>query len=540
MKRGWVGLLVTALLGGCVAHEKNGDRAAAVGDWKSAYFAYRQALASDPDAQGLKDKYEQARAKALEDAERRGQTCARTADWECALAEADFALGVDDGNAQVASFRAQAATEVALLRLDRADALAGREQLESAIEVFHSGRALSQVPAVVARVEQVRAHLLAAGSARLDALSRSRDYGAALQLADLLVPLDGRAREWRASVERERDAFHRAEYERLTREGDAARHHGHWDEAAELYGAAVRLMSSGPAVPRAEHARKVAQAVRLEEGGDWSGAAAHYRAALQTGQDDGSAAEGLERVEVRPYRVALRSVLVAPVRTDGQAWAGATSALLYQAARMVTEAAEHGGHTRLVEMAAAGIPEENRPSLRVEVSLPDGTRLSTPARRGVFIPLDAEVVVGANALDPRSLSLRVVAEGAKGSESLGVVEVPLRKLTGQRGELRLRNGSVLALRLTSVSAEGRTPGAAVGMGPVTGPVTGAGPGTAGGTLPPAPGRSPGGEVIPASGLRPVPTVPAQQPAPGEQEGPSRPGRLRKQPRREVPERVEGT
>ncbi len=49
MKRAVLGFIAAILLAACAAHEKAGDRAAALGDWKSAYTAYRAALAEEPD-----------------------------------------------------------------------------------------------------------------------------------------------------------------------------------------------------------------------------------------------------------------------------------------------------------------------------------------------------------------------------------------------------------------------------------------------------------------------------------------------------------
>src|SRR5688500_13772172 len=95
MKQAVLGLMAAVLLVACAGHEKAGDRAAALGDWKNAYTAYRHALANDPESPELKAKYDQAREQALQDAQKRAQTCAQVEDWSCALAESDFALSVD-------------------------------------------------------------------------------------------------------------------------------------------------------------------------------------------------------------------------------------------------------------------------------------------------------------------------------------------------------------------------------------------------------------------------------------------------------------
>jgi tetratricopeptide (TPR) repeat protein len=532
-------LLGGSLLGGCVAHEKDGDRAVALGDWRAAYGSYRAALADDPENAQLQGKFAEARGKALAESARRAQACQGTGDWECALAEADFSLSVDPGDASVASFRAQAATQVAVRRLDAAVERAQGGDVRGALDAYHRARALSPSSEVAARAEVARGDIVGAGVAQLQGLQRERRYPQALELAAALTPLDGRMQQWTASLTQERDAFYRAEYDRLLGEGNQALRRERWEEAAGAFEAARALLDSGPAVPRAAYARHMAEADRRVQARDWRGAAEQLRGALATGEDArGLAAQRLELVEVRPYRVAVRSVLVAPVRNDGSAWAGASNALLYQAARMLTAAAERSGDLRLLETAAGSIPEENRPTLRLEVTLPDGTRLTTPARRGVFVPLDAELVAAANGLDERAVTFRVLAQGAGGEESLGSLDVPLRELT-ERRELRLKGGAVLGLQVSTLHAPSRTPGTAVGMAPVGAPQGGTPP--APGNVVPANGVVPVNGLVPASGAVPAsggvpaeaaaPAVqqpaPAVQPAPAEGEGEGRPGRGRK-------------
>src|SRR5689334_10853752 len=128
MKRIVLGILVSSmLLGACTAHEKSGDRAAAVGDWKSAYMSYRAALGDEPTPE-LQKKFAEARDHAMADTQKRAQACAQVNDWNCALQEADFALQIDGGNAELASFRANAANQVALSHLEAADSASARGQ----------------------------------------------------------------------------------------------------------------------------------------------------------------------------------------------------------------------------------------------------------------------------------------------------------------------------------------------------------------------------------------------------------------------------
>jgi hypothetical protein len=102
-------LILSLVVTACVAHEKAGDQAAALGDWSAALAHYGQALAKEPDSPELKEKYERARREAVADAYKKAQACAAAGDWSCAVGEADFALQVDSGNREVAAFRADAA-----------------------------------------------------------------------------------------------------------------------------------------------------------------------------------------------------------------------------------------------------------------------------------------------------------------------------------------------------------------------------------------------------------------------------------------------
>ena len=77
MLRRWLPLAL-ALLAACVAHEKVGDRAAALGDWKTAEREYAEAVRKDPEKKDLREKYRVARASALAESTRRAQACAAT------------------------------------------------------------------------------------------------------------------------------------------------------------------------------------------------------------------------------------------------------------------------------------------------------------------------------------------------------------------------------------------------------------------------------------------------------------------------------
>ncbi|MFP2932697.1 hypothetical protein ACLESO_47625, partial [Pyxidicoccus sp. 3LG] len=211
MKRVVLGLIAAVLLGACAAHEKTGDRAAAVGDWKGAYSAYRQALSSEPDNPELKVKFDNARDQALQDAWKRAQTCAQVDDWNCALSEADFSLGIDGGNAEIASFRANAAMRVAMATLDGASERAQAGQFHEAVGEMNRATQLSQAPEVRTRADAVKRQIVTDGRARADGFRKERNLIAAHELAQLVAGLDGSLAGWAQAIAVEYEQFVTAE-----------------------------------------------------------------------------------------------------------------------------------------------------------------------------------------------------------------------------------------------------------------------------------------------------------------------------------------
>ena len=484
MKRVVLGLFAAVVLHACAAHEKTGDRAAAVGDWKAAYASYRQALASEPDSPEIKLKFDAARTKALQDARQRAQTCAQVNDWNCALAESDFALSVEPGNAEIASFRAHAAQRVAMAQLDTAVEQAQQGQYAEAASLMDRALELSPVPEVKAHAEDVRRIITTQGRAQADRYLHEGNFIAAHELAQLVLRLDASASAWAQNIAAEYEHFITEEVERLSREGDAARAQRDWGRAQQSYGAALSLRQGGRAAPLEAYVRHMALADQRIAGRDWNGAAEAYHVALRTGQDDGFANHQLERVQLRPYRFVLQSVLVTPGRPDGRAWVGASNDIFTRLANRVTQMARQRGMTDLVKDLAMSIPHENRPQLRIEVHHPDGMHLTTQGRHGIYTDYGAEFVAIANAFDNRPVGFQVYIDGPHGSELLGSVDVPVHELV-ERRDVSLEGASILSLRLSTVS-DSRQPGPYGGMAHVVpAPPPGARPP---GARPPPPGR----------------------------------------------------
>ncbi|MFP2934852.1 hypothetical protein ACLESO_59075, partial [Pyxidicoccus sp. 3LG] len=203
-------------------------------------------------------------------------------------------------------------------------------------------------------------------------------------------------------------------------------------------------------------------------GRDWNGASESYRVALRTGQDDGYANQQLERAQLRPYRIAVRSLLVVPARPDGNAWVGPASPLFSRLAQRLSETAARRGMSEMVLELANTIPYANRPQLRVEALLPDGTRLTTPVNGGIYTGFESEFVTVTNAFDEQRVTFQVFLEDSRGSELMGAVDVPMRELVEQR-DVSLQGRSVLALKVSAATADGREPGTFLGMARVVPP-----------------------------------------------------------------------
>jgi hypothetical protein len=468
MKRAVLGFIAAILLAACAAHEKAGDRAAALGDWKSAYTAYRAALAEEPDNPEVKAKFAEARVQALAETQKRAQTCAQVGDWGCALAESDFALGIDGTNAEIAAFRARAATEVALGQLQTANEQAMNGQITEALSLMERANQLSAAPEVKARATEVRRTIVTQGKARADAFRKERNLIAAQELAQVVVGLDVSHAKWAQGIAAEYEQFVTAEYERLAGEGDAARARREWPLAQERYQQALSMRNGGRAGPLADYSRQMADAEQRLANRDWNGAADAYAGAVRTGQDDGYASQQLERVRPRPYRVALRAVMVDPFRPDGQTWVGVANPIFNRLARRLVQMADRKGMSDLVLDLAMSLPRDNQPVLRVEALLPEGIHLTTPQRQGIYTDFDAEFVTVANAFDDRQVTFNVLMDSPRGTELMGTVVVPLRDLAEHR-ELSLEGRSVLSLRLATTHGDGRQPGSFAGMAVVQPP-----------------------------------------------------------------------
>ncbi|HYH98776.1 hypothetical protein [Hyalangium sp.] len=464
MKRWAWTWLVLLVMTACVAHEKSGDKAAAVGDWESALNAYGQALAEDPDKPELKEKYERAKREAVSDAYRKAQACATAGDWKCAVGEADFALKVDGGNSEIAAFRANAARSLALQQVAQSRDVATQGKFRIALDMIDQAKVLSSDPSVVQEAATARTGLAAMADTEAERLRQSKSYPQAVEALTVAASIDGSKRGKLDALQAEYEAFRTAEYERLAQEGDQALARRDWAAAEASYTAALNMKPGGRAEPLARYSGGVGAAEAALARRDYFTATGGYRQAVESGQDvSGYARAQLELVEVRPYAVRIRSVLARPMRPDGRPWVGTMNPYISRMIGMFTNT-PRGGSRKLIE-AAMSMPPGNRPNLAVRVSLPDGTLLTTPAINGLYVSYDSEFIVATNSFDERRLSLRVVHGDSQSFEDVGVIEFPLGEIVRRR-EAQLSAQSVAGMDLSIEPAMGRYDGMFTNMYPL--------------------------------------------------------------------------
>ena len=472
--------LALALLAACASHQKAGDRAGAVGDWKTAEREYAQALRDDPGSAELRAKHQSAREQALALAVGRARACAGAEDWECAFAEADYAAGVDSTSSELALFRRDAARSLGLQRVRRAADASQRREYAAGLSLLAQARAVTDDARVTSEAHRLQPALVRGAVDSSEKLRASGQFPQAIELLTLAAEADGSLRPKLETVRAEYGRRLDAEYERHAASGDALLAEGRYADAEAAYAAALAARPGGRAAPLARYSADMRAGQAAAQSRQWDRAAQAYQSAVKTGvADGGQAAQELERVRVRPYAIHLRSVLVRPSRPDGRPWVGERSRVfdaVMIAGRSISAARIGSGEGAALKVAldvANAVPAENRPTLVAAVDAPGLPRLTTPPRQALHAVLDANVAVLANHYDERPLSIRIVHEGAGGTRhDVGLVSVPLGALVTRRSVV-LADQSVLRLEVEAVPTDVAA-GTASGFGP-GGAVTSAAP-----------------------------------------------------------------
>ena len=451
MRRRMTAGCLLALLTGCAAHEKNGDRAASVGDWKTAYFQYREATSRDPDDEEIRTKFRRSRREALADASRKATACAATQQWACAVGEADFSLEVQPGDTQMARFRQSSAHSLAEQRVEEARAHALARDFAAAFTALDEAARYGSPGLSSGALAAARLEVAALADTEAERFRQQRAFPEALALLTQAAAVDPTRAAHLDSVRAEHEQFLDAEHARLASEADVALSRRDWARAHELYAAAAAMRPQGRAAPLAAYAGHVQQAELALAAQDFLQSADAYRRAVATGEDPGHYAQDrLAAVELRPYTVRVRSVLALP--------AGGFVPELGQGGR-------GNARTRAMLIAMADrVPLAERPDLAVIVLLPDGPRLATPTRKALYTPLESRFSLYSNQFEERTLSFRVVDRRAGGDVDLGLVEVPLRALLQGRTQF-YEGGAVASLELQADPWVGGDAAAVVDMTP---------------------------------------------------------------------------
>ena len=210
-------LLAAAVLlavASCAAHEKAGDRAAAVGDWKTAEREYGSAARKDPSKKELQEKYQQARAAAIDGSSRAATACYAARDFECALAESSYALALNPGRVDVATLRRDAGREAALLRVGRAREASGRGDHRGALGLLLSAREASDDPRVTAAVRGASPAVVDGAVFEAEALRAKEQYAQALELYGAAAQVDPAVQPRLAAVQAEYERWKDSEAEK--------------------------------------------------------------------------------------------------------------------------------------------------------------------------------------------------------------------------------------------------------------------------------------------------------------------------------------
>ena len=463
-------LLVLAFaLAACMAHDKAGDQAAALGDWKTAYVNYREALADAPTDPKLKEKYERARAEALRASIAAARGCIARQQWACAVNEADFALSIDGGNVELSNIRRDAGREQALGNVEQARGQVAQGQLRQADATLRDAQRLSSDPKVLLAISQVAGGLVTAAIAESDRLRAARQFPEALAVLQLALPYEASLRERIDGVKREQAAFLRAEHDRLMAEGQQLLASNAWSEAASRFQAAQAAVPDERARASERYARLALTAEAAVARSDWPAATRAYQEMVDLRvEQNGYAAAQLGRVTVRPWAIRVRSVLVSPLRPDGVPWVGPPRRAVVQIANEVVRL---GGSTLSVPflLMLNQVPYENQPTVVIEVLAPGGGPLVSQPHRGLYSTMASSVVVGANAFERGRVVFRIFhAEQSGLVETMGVIEAPIGDLI-TRGSLMLRSESVPALELSAEPAPGVALGSFTDLSPAAPP-----------------------------------------------------------------------
>lgn len=431
---------LAVIASGCASHQKRGDRAASAGNWRMAEAEYRMALAKKPKEPGLKEKHEEAKRKAFDQALTRARQCLGEKNLACAQGEAEYAASLDPNSAEARTLASGAGKANALDHFARARAMAGSNALE-AMALLDRGRAMSSDPEVLSAAPGAQEAVVAGalseiGRMRQQAAAAGPDalphYDRAIAVADKLSRVDPRHAGLGGEVRNEKERWIGGEYDRLAIAGDQLLMRREWGGAKAQYLAAEQRRPGGRGKPLVAYCDLVAAGDTSAKSRQWRAAESSYRSAAAMNEDKLArtyAAQELDRVAVRPVRFSLRSILVKPVRPNGKPWVGRANSGLANVPLPNHGSSRGPDYRRNAAGFAARVPIDNRPTLFAEITLPDGRTLRTPEKKDVWVSFDSWFVLDSNRMDDRTVLIQVKHREADGTTAdVGTTSIPMRAL----------------------------------------------------------------------------------------------------------------
>jgi tetratricopeptide (TPR) repeat protein len=444
--------------------------------WPEAIALLEEAAKADPsrralldDVRGQYDRILQQRAEAIA---QQGDDALYNFDWPAAEQRYREALAVHGGG------RAQLLLQVAA-SANAAQIAASRGDLAGALSNVGSALGGTSDERLRPRLESMKSEYLGDALTKAEQLRYQNAWPEALALYDAAAAADpnqsGRAAEARQEYQRyqERLAAERArQAEELSRRGDAALARHDYRGAEDAYRAALQKVPGGRPERMANYAHHMAEADAQQKTGNAASAYFEWKAAVETGADDGTAAQlmnqpamagqrqgqgqpggqppsgppsagppppppphlnprGGSATPPMPWTLSLRGLRVSRTKADGTP--------LFQP---------------LARPLVGAMQREQQPRPVIELALPDGRVLRTPAREGGVTQFNSEVVLLAGPLEPGVIQLRVLHEG---KVLMGAVSVSLRDLVNKR-TVKVGGQAIEELELAAVATPARRVG----------------------------------------------------------------------------------
>lgn len=477
MNRSWViGAVLCGILG-CAPNMylKQGDHAAATGDWKNAEKQYRIAMQQEPGEKKIQQKYAQAKAEAIRQAIGISQRCLVEKDHRCVERESTYVLNLDPGNADVAKMRIEGRRVAALYAIDEAIVLARSNKFVEALTKLKKSSAFDD-PEVQQKALSTRANITASaishargqvtGAEGLESIAAFPLLQSAKQTLDLL----GDVPEAAAMLTQMTPRFQAVslEYARIKSEaGEKAMLEKNWAAAARALSAAAAADHQLHA--RAAMVRALNEASKMAARGDYQRATDELMGAKQKGPE---LQEMLEAIRPQSYRISLDAVMVQPNRPGTkEPWVGrpdgSFGTLLALGASMTGYGVIVAAKIKRTVDTLEQVNHNNRPNIRPLLRLPDGRSLTTKPKRSLFASFGSSFVVMSNQYDRREIELQVFHDLNGKKELVGTTVFRIGDLVAQK-EVKVDPAKSLGVRgvIFSVSKTSEPLGRLSGWKPI--------------------------------------------------------------------------